>query len=497
MKSETPSRPGPRRLGVVGAGTMGVGIAETGLREGLEVTLVDISPHALARAAGQIADQDGRLTTSADLADLAGCDAVIEAIAESLEAKRDLFGRLTEICPTATPLATNTSSLRVAAIAAGAAEPGRLLGLHFFNPVPRMPLVELVPGPETDAATLAAARLLAEALGKRPIVAADGIGFLVNRCGRPFGNEALRLLQERIATAEQIDRICRLGGGFRMGPFELLDLIGLDVNLAINESFWAQSYGEPRWRPSPLQAQMVAAGRLGRKSGRGFYTYGDGRHRPPDEPPPDPGDGRGRIVSISGTGVVATALRSRATAAGFAPAESRPAEDPWLRVEADPLGRAAVDGDRWPRTVLCAGTSLAGSGYLTSAGFHLIGPVPERGGLAETTAGPLTDPEAAARAEDFFTTLGFATEAVGDAPGLVLGRIVGQLVNEALFALAEGVGSAADIDTGMTLGLNHPRGPLAWGEAAGLPQVRSTLDALGAWTGEERYRLAPALRQGR
>jgi 3-hydroxybutyryl-CoA dehydrogenase len=482
----------PRHLGVVGSGTMGVGIAETALAAGLSVTLVDASTAALTRAVAVIGTSDEELRTSTHLDDLASCDTVIEAIAESLDAKRDLFGRLEEICLPSALLATNTSSLRIAAIASTLACPGRFLGMHFFNPVPRMRLVEVVPGSATEAATVRRARELAETIGKRAIIAADGIGFLVNRCGRPFGNEALRLLQERIATAEQIDRICRIGGGFRMGPFELLDLIGLDVNLAINESFWTQSYGEPRWRPSAIQAQMVSSGRLGRKSGRGFYSYEDGARRLQDPEPRARGDGRGRVVSLSGEGVVADALRARAGRAGFVLDDGARTAEVWLALDADPIAPGSHSTEA-PEAILCAATDLAGSGRPAAAGFHLIGPVPERGGMVETTTQPNTDPLASARSEELFSALGFELEKVGDAPGLVLGRIVSQLVNEAAFAFGEGVGSATDIDTGARLGLNHPRGPIAWAEAAGTSQLQATLAALRRWSGEERYRISPVL----
>ena len=175
-------------------------------------------------------------------------------------------------------LASNTSSLTVGAIAAAVPQPARVVGLHFFNPVPRMRLVELVAGPASSPAALARARAVAEAMGKQVVQAQDGPGFLVNRCNRPFGLEAMRIVQERLATPEQVDRICRLACGFRMGPFELMDLVGIDVGVAIATSFHAQTL-EPRWRPSPLAARLAASGRLGRKSGQGWYAYPPGGRR--------------------------------------------------------------------------------------------------------------------------------------------------------------------------------------------------------------------------
>jgi 3-hydroxybutyryl-CoA dehydrogenase len=500
------------RLGVVGAGTMGAGIAQTALLHGLPTVLCDAAPDALASAEERIAAalekgaargrwtrQDaqgarGRLALATEIGELAGVGAAIEAVPERLELKRAIFDRLAGACGPDALLATNTSSLLVSAVAAEVPHPERVVGLHFFNPVPLMRLVEVVPGTATAPAATAAARALGARLGKQVVVAQDGIGFLVNRCGRPFFGEALRLLLERVASAEQIDRICRMGGGFRMGPFELIDLIGLDVNLEIAESFHRQSYGEPRWRPSPAQARLVAAGRHGRKSGIGFFDYRDGPHRPDDPEPPTAGGGDGRVVAIGGQGAVADALRTRATAAGFRVRSQHdgPLRDAWLLVDADPRRPVAfpVSEQPPPRALLCAGRSLASSVDRRAAGFHLIGPC---GQLVETTARGDADPRAIERTEDFMRALGLYVERVCDAPGLVLGRIVAQLVNEAAFAIGEGVAGADDVDAGTTLGLNHPRGPVAWSEAAGPEHVRAILRALHAERGEERYRLAPLL----
>jgi 3-hydroxybutyryl-CoA dehydrogenase len=331
-----------------------------------------------------------------------------------------------------------------------------------------------------------------EAMGKRVILAADGPGFLVNRCGRPFAAEGLRLLQERVATHEQIDLICRMGGGFRMGPFELMDLVGVDVGFEVAKSFTELSFGEPRWKPSPIQARMVAAGRLGRKTGRGYYDYsGEGPYRPED-PEPAVGGLEPGLVAILGEGTLADGLRERARAAGYDLREGAPAE---LVVDAGVEPAAEVPGGA-PLLLLCAAASLAARGEPGAVGFHLLPPV-ERCRLVELTRLPTAQPFAAEAAEGFFGRLGFACEWVGDAPGLVLGRIVCQLVNEASFAVGEGVGSEEDVDTGLELGLNHPRGPFEWCEEIGAGHVCAVLDALWRERREERYRLAPRLQIGR
>ncbi len=448
---------------------------------------------------------------------------MIEAAPERLELKRELFAALSEVVGAEAVLATNTSSIPVTAIASAARRPQDVIGMHFFNPPPLMPLLELIRAEQTGERALAVARAAGEAMGKDMILAVDGPGFLVNRCARPFAGEALRLLTERIATHDQIDRVCRLGGGFRMGPFELMDLVGVDVNLDVAKSFAELSFGEPRWRPSPLQARLVAAGRLGRKTGHGWYTYGEGPHRPEDPAPLEPGGGEGRLVEIEGDGALARALRERATAAGFAVrAAGEPGgELPELIVDAavparqasagggspaetagivepgaTPAGAAAARprGSGVPLVVLCADRSLAARGELHAVGFHLLPPLADCR-LVELTRLPSTPDPAAAAAERFFAALGFHAEWVGDAPGLVLGRIVCQLVNEGMFAVGEGVGSAADVDTGLTLGLSHPRGPFAWGEAAGLQHALAVVDGLWEERHEERYRAAPALRR--
>ncbi|MDX6651617.1 MAG: 3-hydroxybutyryl-CoA dehydrogenase [Solirubrobacterales bacterium] len=289
-----------KRIGIAGAGTMGAGIAQLACLGGFEAYLYD--PIQRARAAGAQAIRDGltkgaergrwssedaeaaldRLWVCERAADLAGCQLLIEAAPEDLEIKRALFASLADVCGEEAILATNTSSLLVAAMASAAPRPERICGMHFFNPPPLMKLVEIVAAPDTSEATLASAEEVAAKMDRTPIRAADGPGFLANRLARPFTLEALRLLGEGVADVETIDRVCRVGGGFRMGPFELMDLVGIDVGFEVAKSFYEQSFHEPRWRPHPIQARMAASGHHGRKSGRGYYDYSAGPHRPPD-----------------------------------------------------------------------------------------------------------------------------------------------------------------------------------------------------------------------
>lgn len=293
-------------VGVLGAGTMGAGIAQLACLAGRETRLHDPDPKALEAGTAEIrkalargtergrwsaedaTEAEGRLTAVSGLEQMAGCAIVIEAAPERLELKQELFADLAGICGDATVLATNTSSLSVTAIAGGVPVPERVIGMHFFNPPPLMRLVEVVAGDGSGEPALEAATELADAMGRTPIRVRDGIGFVANRCARPFTLESLRMLGEGVATVEEIDVTCRVGGGFRMGPFELMDLVGIDINFAVAQSFFEQSFGEPRWRPHPLHARMAASGRLGRKTGSGFYTYpGDGSPHRPEDPDSD------------------------------------------------------------------------------------------------------------------------------------------------------------------------------------------------------------------
>jgi 3-hydroxybutyryl-CoA dehydrogenase len=288
------------RVGVLGAGTMGAGIAQIAALGGYETWLYDAVPEAasagverlgealaIGAARGRWSEPEAeaaaaRVRPVTAIADLTGCELLLEAAPERLELKRELFAAVAATCGPGAVLATNTSSLRVAEIAAGVPGPERVVGMHFFNPPALMKLVEIVAAPRSSETALAIATEVGERMGRTPIRARDSIGFVANRLARPFSLESLRMLGEGIGDATAIDTAVRVGGGFRMGPFALIDLIGLDVNLEIARSFFTQG-GEPeRWRPSPIQERMVGEGKLGRKSSEGYFSYADGGKRPPD-----------------------------------------------------------------------------------------------------------------------------------------------------------------------------------------------------------------------
>ena len=461
-------------VGVIGAGTMGAGIAQLALGTGAETFMIDPLLGAVERgeatirkglerwaAKGREVDAT-RLHTARDLGALRDCDIVIEAAPERLELKHELFSTLTrEVVSDNCVLASNTSSIPITAIARAAERPERVVGMHFFNPAPVMKLVEVIAGLESSGAALARTRELGEAMGKRVIECRDGPGFLVNRCNRPFGLEALRLLQEQIADVETIDRIVR-AAGFRMGPFELQDLVGIDTGFEVSKSFAELGFGEPRWRPSPLSAQMVAAGRFGRKTGRGWYEYSDDKPHRPDDPEPPAADPVPALVV--GDCPLARQLR-----------DATPGTVPAVAVDCD----GSYDGDL-PVVRLLDSEPLGGR---SGCGFFAL----PTGGAVELVRG--TD-----LARQYFEGLGRPVVDIEDCVGGVIGRMVCQVINESCFAVQEGVGTPEDVDAGMELGMNHPRGPFAWLEAIGPGQVLRTLDGLQGFTREERYRAAPWLR---
>lgn len=500
-------------VGVVGAGTMGGGIAQLACLAGTRTLLHDPDRDALDRGAaalranlekgaakGRWSAEEAeaaaaRLEPAYTLDALAPCELIIEAAPERLELKRELFGALSAIVAADCVLATNTSSIPVTAIAAGATHPERVVGMHFFNPAPLMRLLEVVAGEDSGEPALAKARALGAAMGKVVIDAADVPGFLVNRVNRPYSLEALRLVTERIVNVADLDRICRLGGGFRMGPFELMDLVGVDVGFDVARSFHEQSFGEPRWRPFPLTARLVAAGRTGRKAGRGFYDYRDGPHRPADPEPPAPQRGEGLIV-VAGDIPLAHALLARAEEAGW---DARTPEEAEGEVPFLILDCGARESDTplqgGPQAICCHEGSLAVLDAAGGAvGFHALPPLAP-GTLVELTRGPDSLNASIQATQRFFASLGHPVAWVGDAPGLVLGRILSQLTNEAAFAITEGVGSPADIDAGLVHGMNHPRGILGWADEIGIDHVLTVLDALFDEYREERYRAAPLLRR--
>ncbi|HEU5103632.1 MAG TPA: 3-hydroxyacyl-CoA dehydrogenase NAD-binding domain-containing protein [Roseiflexaceae bacterium] len=517
----------PNQIAVLGCGTMGAGIAQAALAAGYAVMLYDVSAPALERARERIAaglSKQGhtaaieRLGPATALEQIAGAALAIEAAPEQLDLKRELFAKAGAICPAPAVLASNTSSLPIAALAAAAPDPQRVAGLHFFNPVHRMALVEVVRATATDDTTIAALLAFVERLGKTAVQTRDTPGFVVNRVARPFYGEALRLLGEDMAKPAAIDAALEQAGGFPLGPFALMDLIGIDVNLAVTRSIYEQSFGEPRFRAHPIQLQMVLAGNLGRKSGRGFYEYdgqemGAGGRRSPESgdiaaaPTPNTQPPTAGSVLFS-SGTWAPGVAELCASAGLTVADQLPyTADPSLRAAFVVAGRGESAADQLmildrqlpadtPIFAQCADTCACDLAALLRYPERLVGfdGLWTRGAIT-LVATPVLAAAVREQADTLVRGLGRAPIWIADAPALIVPRVVAMLANEAAFALGEGVADAATIDTAMRLGANHPVGPLARAAELGYDKIVALLDHLHAEYGEERYRVAPALRR--
>jgi 3-hydroxybutyryl-CoA dehydrogenase len=491
-------------VAVIGAGAMGAGIAQIAAVNGHRVQLHDTRLGAgdaakkgiavtLAKevAKGRLtpADADaavGRIETVVTLPDVCVAQLVIEAIVEDRDAKRELFSRVENVAGPECILASNTSSISITALAAGLKRPERVVGMHFFNPAPVMPLVEIVSGLATSPEVAETLYATALAWGKTPVRASSTPGFIVNRCARPFYAEGLRLLAERAGDVATLDAVIRGAGGFRMGPFELIDLIGLDVNLAVTTSVWEAYFHDPRYAPSVLQQERVAAGFLGRKSGRGFYDYAPGAVKPlplteAAQPAParvtahgDLGNGARLLDRIAAGGVTVERARGDSRFPGGAIHVAGGAGGAWL---------ALTDG----RT---ATARVVDTGVRDLVLFDLALDYADAPRLAVARADTCSD-AAYASAVGALQAAGVAVSRLDDVAGLAVLRIVAMLANEAADAVVQGVALPGAIDLAMEKGVNYPRGPLAWADAIGAASVREVLGNLAAHYGEDRYRTSP------
>jgi len=500
--------PSAAPVGVVGAGTMGAGIAQVAAVAGRRVLLTDAVPGAAERAVAQIRDRvksqvaKGRLVVDPDalelsavaLADLAACDVVVEAIVEDLAAKKSLFAELEQITSPGCVFASNSSSLSPTAMAAGLRHPGRLVGLHFFNPAPAMKLVEVISGLATAPDVAEHAVNLAVAWGKTVVRSAATPGFIVNRIARPYYAEAWRLYEEQASVPENIDAVLTGAGGFRMGPFALMDLIGHDVNEAVTRSVWAAFGHDPRFTPSLAQRALVEAGWLGRKTGRGIYQYprttpasGPTATPAPPTPPPhavteyaasQPNSGSSPFRPLLDRGQVAIVTRDR---------DDRPPAVPQGSVKL-PGGALLVQSEGVTATALSAATGrpvIVVDRALDMTAATALAIAPSDG--CPTTA--------LAEATGLLQAASLDVYVIDDVPGLIVTRTVAMLANLAADALACRVASADDIDTAMRLGVNYPLGPLAWADQWGVGTILTVLDSLENWYRDGHYRASPLLRR--
>jgi 3-hydroxybutyryl-CoA dehydrogenase len=484
-------------IGIVGTGAMGRGIAQIAALAGLAVRLYDTNPSAIASARDYLADTLAKLSEKGKLdeaqardalarvggaqsvGELAGCDLVIEAIVEKLDVKRALFRELEGVVGSDCVLASNTSSLSITAIAAGCSDPSRVAGFHFFNPVPLMKVVEVVDGLRTDPAAGDALMALARRMGHTPVRAKDMPGFIVNHAGRGMNTEGLRIAGEGVAAFADIDRIMREQAGFRLGPFELLDLTALDVSHPVMESIYHQFYEEPRFTPSPITGTRLAGGLLGRKTGEGFYRYEDGKQQVPAEAPA-PSTLPPRVWVSRRYPEARAAVAALAARAGV-PLDDGATPAPDALIVVTPYGHdatsAAVDEALDARRVVAVDTLFP----LADA---------RRRTLMTT---PATSRTAREQGHALLAADGVPVTVIRDSTGFVAQRVVATIVNIGCDIAQKQIATPQDIDLAVTLGLGYPQGPLALGDALGAQTILTILRNLSHVLGEPRYRPSPWL----
>jgi 3-hydroxybutyryl-CoA dehydrogenase len=484
-------------VAVIGAGVMGRGIARVMAAAGVSVLLYDASDGAAASAVaelgaaweahvtiGRMAADDARaalsrVSTVTALSELQHATLVIEAIVEELAAKQALFSALEDVVHARCVLATNTSSLSVTAIAAACSAPERVVGLHFFNPVPAMKLVEVIDGARGHTAVGDAMMQLVTRIGHTPVRVRDTPGFLVNHAGRGYGTEALRIVSETVAAPHVIDTILREQAGFRLGPFELFDLVGLDVSVPVMESVYRQFFEEPRFRPSPLLVQRRTAGMLGVKSGEGFYAYVNGKREIPHASARALLD-VGPIWVSDVESALAALARTLLTGLG---ATLETGSAPSARA----IGVVTPIGD--DVTSCCAREGLDATRTVA------LDMVFSNDSHRTLMLSPVTSPAVRAQMESLLSADGHGVSTIHDSTGLVAQRVVATIINIACDIAQQGIAAPADIDRAVTLALGYPRGPLAWGDALGAGVVCRILARMHALTGDPRYRTSPWLRR--
>jgi len=486
-------------VGVVGAGTMGAGIAQVAASAGHRVLLFDAAEGAAEKgikhvqsgleglvarnkiSENRLVEIVGRISAISDLKALAPANLVVEAIVENLEIKQKLFRDLEEICKPDVVLATNTSSISITAIGAALKRPERLIGMHFFNPAPILKLVEVISGLATDPKIADQISELSAYWGKHPVHARSTPGFIVNRVARPFYAEALRVLEEGATDVATIDAVMRDCGRFRMGPFELMDLIGLDVNYAVTTSVFDAFYRDSRFLPSIVQKEYVDGGLLGRKSGQGFFDYREGAPR--TLPASLSANNSPISVKVKGDLGPLASLADSMSANG-------------IMVERTEGSGVIQVGDA--TLALTDGRSSTQRAFdsqidnLVLLDLCIDFSAPRRLVIAPSdncSANALED------AIGLLKAIGGDVSQIGDVPGMIMMRTICMLANEAADAVYLRVCNEDDCDTAMRSGVNYPRGPLEWADKLGCSIIVDVLDHLASFYGIDRYRVSPLLRR--
>lgn len=488
-----------RQIAVVGAGVMGTGIAQIAAQAGLEVLLFDSREGAAqgARQAlsltleklvakGKVTPSDAqatleRLRVATALSDLSGVDLVVEAIIERLDAKQALLAQLEAVVRDDCILATNTSSLSVTSIARECRHPERVAGFHFFNPVPLMKVVEVIDGLASDPSVGDRLQALAARMGHRGIRAKDTPGFIINHAGRAYSTEALQILKEGVAQPAEIDRILREGLGFRMGPLELFDLTALDVSHPVIESIYNQFYQEPRYRPAALTRQMLEAGYVGRKVGRGFYRYANGQMIDAPQAQPVPVMGAMPPVWLG---------------------SENDSDHASLSALLEQLGARVEQGARPSDEALCLlapygtdATCAAQRFGVDPARTVCIDPLLDYARYRTLMLTPATRIDMRDAAHALFASDGVGVSVINDSVGFVAQRVLAMIVNLAGDIVQQGIASVEDLDEGVRRGLGYPQGPLAWGDTIGAQRLLTILERMTQLTADPRYRPGPWLRR--
>ena len=481
---------------------MGRGIAQVATEGGINVRIFDDKPGAAEAAlafvtrmldrqaekgtitADAAREAAARVAITGSLEEIARADIVIEAIIEEIGAKHLLFAALDAAAPRDTILASNTSSLPVTAIAAPCRYRERIAGMHFFNPVPLMKLVEIIPGLATSDHATHTLVALARRMGREPVISTDSPGFIVNHVGRAYAPEAGRIVAENIAGFSEVDRIMTGAPGFRLGPFALLDLIGSDISVAVMESIWGQFFAEPMYATGPELKLRVTGGLYGAKTGAGWYTYADGRRQEPAIAPPPGLPKHGPrsvwVMPSSTMPTFTTTLRERLQSAGLP-----------LDLSEHPTGAALIllTPVGWDLTTAVRDLELdPRRAVAVDMLFGLEGP-------RTLMVTPATDPVFRDAAHALLAADGSPVVVINDSPGFVAQRIVAHIINVACQVASRGIASPADIDRGSRLGLGYPHGPLAWGDQLGAACVLHILERLEDFYRDPRYRPSPWLKR--
>ncbi len=505
-----------KSLAIIGTGIMGMGIAQIAAQAGIQVLLFDAKAGAAEQGRqslqamleklaakgkftdGQLQSTLSNLTVIEDIAKIADVDVVIEAIIENLDIKKQLFKQLESLVPAETILATNTSSLAVTAIASDCEHPERVAGFHFFNPVPLMKIVEVIPGLSTKSSVVETLTTLAKRMGHLGVVAKDTPGFIVNHGGRAYGTEALKILGEGVASFEDIDRILRDGAGFRMGPFELLDLTGIDVSHPVMESIYNQYYFEPRYRPHPLTRQMLTGNKLGRKVGEGFYQYTDGQ----------------KVTSNTNQQLPYKTDSDTSNLSVWIGADL--AEDKQQLIDHLNANDITIDDNDQPNPDSLILLAIYGEDTTNAAIRYQVNPkqavaIDMLTDLSQhRTLMPsiVTEDKFVAQAYALFSrnnkfgkssdegsNMAIDATLITESTGFVAQRVVAMVINLGCDIAMQGIATPKDIDNAVKLGLGYPYGPISWGDELGAERILLILERIYGLTGDPRYRPSPWLQR--